>query len=60
MRREGAPPQGRMASFSEGIIRHDAALDTTPLDHTYRLHFLIPGHLLEFRDESMDESMDES
>ena len=30
--------------------RRHAVLDTTPLNHTYRLHFLIPGHLLEFRD----------
>ena len=36
--------------FSEVPPRRHAVLDTTPLNHTYRLHFLIPGHLLEFRD----------
>ena len=41
MRHEGAPPQGRMPIFSETTPRRHAVLDTTPLNHTYRLHFLI-------------------
>ena len=38
---DGAPPQGHMPIFSEVHTREDPVLDTTPLNHTYRLHFLI-------------------
>ena len=38
---DGAPPQGRMQIFSDLHTREDPVLVTTPLNHTYRLHFLI-------------------
>ena len=46
---DGAPPQGHMPIFSEVHTREDPVLVTTPLNHAYRLYFLISEHLFDFR-----------
>ena len=46
---DGAPPQGHMPIFSEVHTREDPVLVTTPLNHAYRLHFLISENLFDFR-----------
>ena len=45
---DGAPPQGHMPIFSEVHTREDPVLVTTPLNHTYRLHFLISDSYSNF------------
>ena len=52
---DGAPPQGHMPIFSEVHTREDPVLVTTPLNHAYRLYFLISEHLFDFRVASEKE-----
>ena len=53
---DGAPPQGHMPIFSEVHTREDPVLVTTPLNHAYRLHFLISENLFDFRDQGTEHT----